>query len=159
RARTTASSCSSSGTFRPGRSTCSKCSSSDGSPDRRRDVRDAAGADLVSQLPVPEARPALDGEPIVIVQDGKPLERTLNRERLTVEEVLVQARQQQLTSIDQIEWPSSRRAGRSASSRSRSPPRLSAWRSTSQKQTSTGCSPRPTRSRSSRTPFAALPPA
>jgi uncharacterized membrane protein YcaP (DUF421 family) len=52
----------------------------------------------------PKLRPALDGEPIVIVQDGKPLERNMNRERLTVEEVLVQARQQQLTSIEQIEW-------------------------------------------------------
>jgi len=52
----------------------------------------------------PKLRPALDGEPIVIVQDGKPLERNMNRERLTVEEVLVQARQHQLTSIEQIKW-------------------------------------------------------
>jgi uncharacterized membrane protein YcaP (DUF421 family) len=49
-------------------------------------------------------RPALDGEPIIVVQDGKPIERNMRRERLTVEEVLVEARRQQLTSIEQIAW-------------------------------------------------------
>jgi uncharacterized membrane protein YcaP (DUF421 family) len=52
----------------------------------------------------PRLRPALDGEPIIVVQDGKPIERNMRRERLTVEEVLVEARQQQLTSIEQIAW-------------------------------------------------------
>src|ERR671931_1789314 len=42
-------------------------------------------------------RPVLDGEPIIVVQDGKVIERNLKRERLTVEEVLVEARQQQVT--------------------------------------------------------------
>jgi uncharacterized membrane protein YcaP (DUF421 family) len=52
----------------------------------------------------PRLRPALDGEPIVVVQDGKPIERNLKRERLTVEEVMVAARQQQLASVDEIAW-------------------------------------------------------
>lgn len=52
----------------------------------------------------PALRPALDGEPIIVVQDGKPIERNMRRERLTLEEVLVEARQQQLTSIEEIEW-------------------------------------------------------
>ena len=52
----------------------------------------------------PRLRPALDGEPIVIVQDGKPIERNLKRERLTVEEVMVEARQQQIATMDQIAW-------------------------------------------------------
>jgi uncharacterized membrane protein YcaP (DUF421 family) len=52
----------------------------------------------------PSLRPALDGEPIIVVQDGKPIERNMRRERLTVEEVLVEARRQQLTSIEQIAW-------------------------------------------------------
>jgi uncharacterized membrane protein YcaP (DUF421 family) len=52
----------------------------------------------------PKFRPALEGEPIIVVQDGKPLERNMRRERLTVQEVLVQARHQQLTSIEEIEW-------------------------------------------------------
>jgi uncharacterized membrane protein YcaP (DUF421 family) len=49
-------------------------------------------------------RPMLDGEPIVVVQDGQAIERNLKRERLTVDEVLVEARQQQLTSLDEIAW-------------------------------------------------------
>jgi uncharacterized membrane protein YcaP (DUF421 family) len=49
-------------------------------------------------------RPVLDGEPIVVVQDGKPIERNLKRERLTVEEVMVSARQQQVASMDEIAW-------------------------------------------------------
>src|SRR3954467_6924533 len=36
----------------------------------------------------PRLRRARDGEPIVIVQDGKPIEKNLKRERLTIEEVL-----------------------------------------------------------------------
>jgi uncharacterized membrane protein YcaP (DUF421 family) len=49
-------------------------------------------------------RPLLDGEPIVIVQDGKPLDKNLTRERLTVDEVLTQARLQQIASLDEVQW-------------------------------------------------------
>jgi uncharacterized membrane protein YcaP (DUF421 family) len=52
----------------------------------------------------PRLRPALDGEPIIIVQDGKPIERNMKRERLTLEEVLVEARREQIASLEQIEW-------------------------------------------------------
>ena len=52
----------------------------------------------------PRLRPAFDGEPIIVVQDGKPIERNMKRERLTLEEVLVQARGQQVASLEQIEW-------------------------------------------------------
>jgi uncharacterized membrane protein YcaP (DUF421 family) len=45
-----------------------------------------------------------DGEPIILVQDGAPIERNLRRERLTVEEVEEQARQQQIESIDELRW-------------------------------------------------------
>src|SRR5206468_3831183 len=40
-------------------------------------------------------RPALQGEPIVIVQDGEVIDASLRRERLTREEVEEEARQQQ----------------------------------------------------------------
>jgi uncharacterized membrane protein YcaP (DUF421 family) len=53
---------------------------------------------------LPRLRPALQGEPIVVVQDGKPIERNMRRERLTLEEVLVEARCQQVASLEQIEW-------------------------------------------------------
>ena len=32
----------------------------------------------------PRLRPLLDGEPIIIVQDGKPIERNMRRERITL---------------------------------------------------------------------------
>lgn len=50
------------------------------------------------------ARVVTDGEPIIIVQDGKPIERNLRRERLTVEEVEEEARKQQIDSIEKIRW-------------------------------------------------------
>jgi uncharacterized membrane protein YcaP (DUF421 family) len=49
-------------------------------------------------------RPALDGEPIIVVQDGKPIEKNMRRERITVDEVLVEARYQQVSSMEEIEW-------------------------------------------------------
>ena len=47
-------------------------------------------------------RPLLEGEPIVLVENGRVLERNLARERLTREEVLEQARQSQIGSFDQV---------------------------------------------------------
>ena len=52
----------------------------------------------------PKLRPVLDGEPIVVVQDGKPIEKNLKRERLTVEEVMEEARGQQIESLDKVQW-------------------------------------------------------
>jgi uncharacterized membrane protein YcaP (DUF421 family) len=49
-------------------------------------------------------RPILDGEPIVIVQDGKAIDKNLTRERLTIDEVLTQARLQQISSLDEVQW-------------------------------------------------------
>jgi uncharacterized membrane protein YcaP (DUF421 family) len=49
-------------------------------------------------------RPILEGEPIVLVEDGRPIERNLRRERLTVEEVQAEARLQQVPSLRQIRW-------------------------------------------------------
>ena len=52
----------------------------------------------------PRLRPALDGEPLVIVQDGKAIEKNMKRERITLEEVMVEARQQQVATLDDIAW-------------------------------------------------------
>jgi uncharacterized membrane protein YcaP (DUF421 family) len=49
-------------------------------------------------------RPVLEGEPIVIVQDGRVIERNLRRDRITVDEVLEEARQQQIGSLDNVAW-------------------------------------------------------
>ena len=61
---------------------------------------------LVSYLSFrfPLLRPALDGEPIVVVQDGRAIEKNMKRERITVEEVMVAARQQQVASLDRVAW-------------------------------------------------------
>jgi uncharacterized membrane protein YcaP (DUF421 family) len=49
-------------------------------------------------------RTVLEGEPIVIIEDGKPIERNMNRERLVLDEVMEEARLQQIDSLDQIRW-------------------------------------------------------
>ena len=49
-------------------------------------------------------RPLLEGEPIVIVQNGKVLDRNLKRERVTAEEVAEEARQQQIASLEDVQW-------------------------------------------------------
>ncbi len=46
----------------------------------------------------------LEGEPIVIVQDGKCLERNAKRERIRPEEVLEAARKSGIGSLGEIEW-------------------------------------------------------
>jgi uncharacterized membrane protein YcaP (DUF421 family) len=49
-------------------------------------------------------RPILDGEPIVVVQDGKAISQNLRRERVTEEELMSQARLQGIENMDQIKW-------------------------------------------------------
>jgi|ERR1700694_3022076 len=49
-------------------------------------------------------RPVLDGEPVILLQDGKLIERNLRNERMTVEEVAQEARLQQIGSLDQVAW-------------------------------------------------------
>jgi uncharacterized membrane protein YcaP (DUF421 family) len=50
------------------------------------------------------ARRVLDGDPIVLLQDGRPIEQNLRRERLTVEELAEQARTQQISSLEDVQW-------------------------------------------------------
>jgi uncharacterized membrane protein YcaP (DUF421 family) len=52
----------------------------------------------------PSLRAALDGEPIVIVQDGNVIERNARRERLTPAEIAAQARLQQIASLEEVRW-------------------------------------------------------
>ena len=49
-------------------------------------------------------RPVVEAAPIVIVQDGKVIDENLRRERMTAEEVAVEARQQQIASIEDVAW-------------------------------------------------------
>jgi uncharacterized membrane protein YcaP (DUF421 family) len=55
-------------------------------------------------LRVPWSRRVLDGEPVVLVVDGEMVERNMLRERITTEDLLSEARQQQLSSLDEVRW-------------------------------------------------------
>ena len=46
----------------------------------------------------------LDGEPIVVVQDGKLIERNLKRERLTPDEVAEEARGQNIAHLSEVKF-------------------------------------------------------
>ena len=52
----------------------------------------------------PRSRPVLEGEPVVIVQDGKVIESNLKRERLTVDEIYEAARKQQIAHLAEVRF-------------------------------------------------------
>jgi uncharacterized membrane protein YcaP (DUF421 family) len=52
----------------------------------------------------PKLRPVLDGEPIVVVQEGKPIEKNLKRERVTIEDLAAAARMQSIASLEDVQW-------------------------------------------------------
>jgi uncharacterized membrane protein YcaP (DUF421 family) len=49
-------------------------------------------------------RPVVEGEPMIVIQDGKPIERNLRRERITLEELAAAARKQEITSLADVQW-------------------------------------------------------
>jgi uncharacterized membrane protein YcaP (DUF421 family) len=51
---------------------------------------------------VPRLRPILEGEPLILLENGRPIERNLRRERLTMAEVAAEARLQQIPSLDGV---------------------------------------------------------
>ncbi|WP_028059775.1 DUF421 domain-containing protein [Candidatus Solirubrobacter pratensis] len=49
-------------------------------------------------------RPLLEGEPTLLVSEGRLLERNLHRQRMSVEELRAEARQQSIGSFDDIRY-------------------------------------------------------
>jgi uncharacterized membrane protein YcaP (DUF421 family) len=49
-------------------------------------------------------RPILEGEPTLLIADGRLIERNLKRERMTVEEIRAEARMQSIGSFDDIRY-------------------------------------------------------
>src|SRR3954453_6405992 len=47
-------------------------------------------------------RPVLEGAPLVLLEDGRPIERNLRRERITVEELAAAAREQEIGSLETV---------------------------------------------------------
>ena len=52
----------------------------------------------------PKARPILEGDPLIVVQDGEPIERNLKRERLTLGELAEAARQEGIEHLADVKW-------------------------------------------------------
>ena len=50
------------------------------------------------------ARRVLEGLPIVVVDHGELVAENLKRERMTADEVAEEMRQQQISSLDEVEW-------------------------------------------------------
>jgi uncharacterized membrane protein YcaP (DUF421 family) len=48
--------------------------------------------------------PVLEGDPVILVERGEPLERNLRRNRITMEELAAQARLQQIAHLSDVEW-------------------------------------------------------
>jgi uncharacterized membrane protein YcaP (DUF421 family) len=49
-------------------------------------------------------RPVFEAEPLVLVEDGKIIDRNLRRERMTPQEVAAEARLQQIASLESVRW-------------------------------------------------------
>jgi uncharacterized membrane protein YcaP (DUF421 family) len=49
-------------------------------------------------------RPMLEGVPVILIEEGKVIEKNLRRNRLTKEEVAASARIQQIASLEDVRW-------------------------------------------------------
>jgi uncharacterized membrane protein YcaP (DUF421 family) len=58
----------------------------------------------IANFRFPGLRPILNGEPIVVVQDGKPIGKNLARERVTMDDLQSAMRQQNIASLDDVQW-------------------------------------------------------
>jgi uncharacterized membrane protein YcaP (DUF421 family) len=52
----------------------------------------------------PRVRPLLDGEPVIVVQEGEPIDRNLRRNRITLEELAASARAEGIAAIADVRW-------------------------------------------------------
>ena len=49
-------------------------------------------------------RRVFQGEPKIIIQDGKPVDHNLRSERLTIDDVMEEAREKEIETLDEIRW-------------------------------------------------------
>jgi uncharacterized membrane protein YcaP (DUF421 family) len=49
-------------------------------------------------------RPLLEGEPLVLVKDGRVIEPHLKRERITIDDLTAQARMQNIAALNDVRW-------------------------------------------------------
>jgi uncharacterized membrane protein YcaP (DUF421 family) len=60
----------------------------------------------------PRVRPLLEPEPLILVEDGKVIDKNLRKERITAEEVAGEARLQKITSLEDVQWAMLESGGR-----------------------------------------------
>lgn len=52
----------------------------------------------------PRLRPAMEGEPLVLIQDGEVIDRNMKRERLTLDELAAEARLNQVADLSSVRF-------------------------------------------------------
>jgi uncharacterized membrane protein YcaP (DUF421 family) len=52
----------------------------------------------------PRVQPVFEGDPVIVLQDGRPIERNLRRNRITVEELAAQARMHEIPHLEDVRW-------------------------------------------------------
>jgi uncharacterized membrane protein YcaP (DUF421 family) len=52
----------------------------------------------------PRVQPVLEGDPVILVERGRTIDRNLRMNRITMEELAAQARLQQIAHLDDIDW-------------------------------------------------------
>jgi uncharacterized membrane protein YcaP (DUF421 family) len=52
----------------------------------------------------PRVQPVLEGDPVILVERGRTIDRNLRTNRITREELAAQARLQQIAHLDDIDW-------------------------------------------------------
>ena len=57
-----------------------------------------------SSFKFPRLRPLFDGEPVIVLEDGKPVETNLRRNRITLEELAAAARAEGIDALSKVRW-------------------------------------------------------
>jgi uncharacterized membrane protein YcaP (DUF421 family) len=65
-----------------------------------------------SSFKFPRLRPIVEGEPVIVVEDGEPIARNLARNRITLEELAAAARQEGIDSLERVRWAVLETSGR-----------------------------------------------
>ena len=52
----------------------------------------------------PRVRPILEPEPLILIEDGKVIEKNLHKERITQQEIASEARLQKIESLENVKW-------------------------------------------------------
>lgn len=53
---------------------------------------------------VPFLRPVIDGEPVIVLQDGEPIKKNLDSNRITIDELRAAARREGISKLADVEW-------------------------------------------------------